>query len=268
MRERLRGGKRSQEVLGGDLRDEGDGALGDRGRALGVQDGEADGVEEGEREEKAGEGAEEDPERDAAEARGGAGLRPGNRGPRRRGRRRRGLRRHGLRVERLGGGGRAQREEREQQEEKGGGQERQGFGRVPARHPSSYLHETSIHDLQGETSKIPWSGRGEWINAQDEPIVACSLPTSLAHPAAFLHGHQRKTTGDKVERMQEARKLRSSKNSRMVLVLFTHINFATRKTNRKGSRPRRERRGAWKEEEYLTTKNPDRDKSEGRSTPA
>jgi len=158
MGERLRGGERGREVLGGDLRGEGDGALGDRGRALGVEDGEADGVEEGEREEEAREGAEEDPERDAAEARGAAGLRPGNTGPRRRRRRRRGLRRHGLRVERLRGGRRAQREEREQEE--GGGQERQGFGRVPARHPSSYHHETSTHDLQGETSKIPWARKG------------------------------------------------------------------------------------------------------------
>jgi len=168
MGERLRGGERGQEVLGGDLRDEGDGAFGDRGRALGVQDGEADGVEEGEREEEAGERAEEDPERDAAEARGAADLRPGNTGPRRRG-----LRGHGLRVERLRGGRRAQREEREEEEDKGGGQERQGFGRVPARHPSSYHHETSMQDLLGETSKIPWTWEKrvkKSINAQVFPV--------------------------------------------------------------------------------------------------
>jgi len=85
MGERLRGWERGQEVLGGDLRGEGDRALDDRGRALGVEDGDADGAEEGERKEEAGEGAEEDAERDAAEARGAAGLRAGNRGLRWRG---------------------------------------------------------------------------------------------------------------------------------------------------------------------------------------
>ena len=90
--------------------------------------------------------------------------------------------------------------------------------------------------------------------------------THTPSTAAFLHGNQRKTTGDKMQRMQEARKLRSSKNSRMTLVIFSRRNCSTRKTNRKGSRPRRERRGAWKEGEYLTTKNPDRDNTERRST--
>lgn len=80
MGERLRGGERGKEVLGGDLRGEGDRALDDRGRALGVEDGDTDGVEEGERKEEAGERAEEDAERDAAEARGGADLRAGNPG--------------------------------------------------------------------------------------------------------------------------------------------------------------------------------------------
>lgn len=105
--------------------------------------------------------------------------------------------------------------------------------------------------------------RGESINVQDEPIVACSTPTSLAHPASFLHGNQRKTTGDKLQRMQEARKLRSYKNSSMVLVIFTYRKrkYASKKTNRKGSRPRRARRGA--REEYLTTTNSNRDKCEG-----
>lgn len=85
MGERLRGGERGQEVLGGDLRGEGDRALDDRGRTLGVEDGDADGIEEGERKEEAGEGTEEDAERDAAEARGAADLRAGNPGLRRRG---------------------------------------------------------------------------------------------------------------------------------------------------------------------------------------
>lgn len=132
MGERLRGGERGVEVLGGNLRGEGDGAPDDCRGVLGVEDGDADGVEEGEGEEEASEGAEEDAEHDAAEAGGAAGLRVGNLGLRR-GRRWRGLGGgggggHGLRVERLGASQREEEDEEEQEE---------GFGRVLARH---HLH--------------------------------------------------------------------------------------------------------------------------------